>query len=264
MIIIHIGDVVGKLGRLALTRVLPELIDEHSPGFVVVNGENAAGGVGITEDTANVIFEAGADCITTGNHVFSQREAETLVDKDRRVLRPANYPPGTPGSGSVVLPALEAGVEVGVINLCGRVFMRELDCPFRRADEIVGWMREETRVIVVDMHAEATSEKQALAHHLDGRVSAVIGTHTHVQTADERVLPGGTAYLTDAGMTGGTAGIIGVEPEAVLRRFRTQMPARFEPPRSGPAVVAGLLVDVDPETGKAREVRRIRRELHAE
>ncbi|MGC9317300.1 MAG: TIGR00282 family metallophosphoesterase [Armatimonadota bacterium] len=261
MVIVHIGDVVGKLGRVAIAELLPELIEEHDPAVVIVNGENAAGGAGITESTANELFAAGADCLTTGNHVWAQREAETLVSKDRRVLRPANFPPGVPGSGVTVLPARNEDAKIGVINLCGRVFMRELDCPFRGADRILESLRERAAVVWVDFHAEATSEKGALARHLDGRVSAVIGTHTHVQTADERILPGGTAFITDVGMTGAVESIIGVEVEPVLKRFRTQMPVRFEPPRKGRAILCGVVAEVDPATGRAWTISRIRREI---
>jgi len=177
------------------------------------------------------------------------------------VLRPANYPPGAPGVGATVLPARTESLGVGVVCLCGRVSMRELDCPFRGADDILRWMRQETSVILVDFHAEATSEKQAIAHYLDGRVSAVLGTHTHVQTADERVLEHGTAYITDVGMCGATQSIIGVEREPVLSRFLTQMPSRFKPPRSGAAILCGVAVDVDPHSGRAWRIERIRRTL---
>jgi len=261
MVVLHIGDVVGRIGRRTLARVLPDLIEEHDPGFVIVNGENAAGGTGITGSTAEELFAEGADCITTGNHVWAQREAFELLDKDSRILRPANYPPGVPGRGAVVMPAREPGLQVGVINLCGRVFMRELDCPFRGADALLEWMHEQTPMVFVDFHAEATSEKGALGRYLDGRVTAVTGTHTHVQTADECVLPGGTAYITDVGMTGAIDSIIGVELEPVLRRFTTQVPARFDPPKSGPAMLCGVVMDVDPATGRAWSIERIRREV---
>lgn len=260
MVIIHVGDVVGKVGRMAVSELLPKLVAEHDPGLVVVNGENAAGGNGITAAIADTIFAAGADVITTGNHVWAQKEAEELVRRDSRVLRPANYPPGVPGHGADIYPSRTAGVQVGVINLEGRVFMRELDDPFRGADEILEWMRRETPVILVDFHAEATSEKIALSRHLDGRVSACIGTHTHVQTADERIFPGGTAHITDVGMTGASESIIGVEIEPVLRRFRTLMPTRFDPPRSGPGILCGVVVEVDPQTGRAWSIERIRLE----
>ncbi|MGM0493643.1 MAG: TIGR00282 family metallophosphoesterase [Armatimonadota bacterium] len=257
MVILHIGDVVGKLGRRCISEFLPELIVRHDAGLVVVNGENAAGGNGITTSIADDIFAAGADVITTGNHVWAQKEAEKLVEEDERVLRPANYPPGAPGSGAGIYPSRTEGAQVGVINLQGRIFMRELDDPFRAADEILDWMRQDTPVILVDFHAEATSEKIALSRHLDGRVSACVGTHTHVQTADERIFPGGTAHITDVGMTGATESIIGVGIEPVLERFRTQMPVRFEPPRTGPAILCGVVLEVDPQTGRTWSIERI-------
>lgn len=260
MVVLHVGDVVGRPGRNALRAILPELITEYDPALVIVNGENVAGGVGITAQTAEELFAAGADCITTGNHIWAQKEAAELVERDSRVLRPANYPPGAPGGGALVLPVRKGDLRVGVICLCGRVFMRELDCPFRAADGILSWMRQQTPVVIVDFHAEATSEKEALGRYLDGRVSAVIGTHTHVQTADERILPGGTAYLTDAGMTGAIDSIIGVAVEPVLQRFTTQIPARFDPPRGGPGVLCGVALEVDPATGRAWSITRIRRQ----
>lgn len=260
MVVLHIGDVVGRPGRNALVHLLPALIAEYDPALVIVNGENIAGGTGITATTAEELFAAGADCVTTGNHVWAQKGTGELLDRDSRILRPANYPPGAPGSGAVVLPVRKGDLRVGVICLLGRVFMRELDCPFRGADAILSWMREETPAVIVDFHAEATSEKVAMGRYLDGRVSAVIGTHTHVQTADECILPGGTAYLSDAGMTGAVDSIIGVEPEPVLRRFLTQIPSRFDPPKGGAALLCGVVLEVDPGTGRAWSIRRIRRE----
>ncbi len=265
MIILHVGDVMGRLGRNALSVLLPQLVSEYEADFVIVNGENAAGGAGITSNTAQEILAAGAGCITTGNHVWTQREALELLGKDHRILRPANYPEGAPGVGAGVFPTqFGESLEVGVLCLCGRVFMRELDCPFRRADEEIEWLRERTPLIVVDFHAEATSEKGAFARYVDGRVSAVIGTHTHVQTADERILARGTAFITDVGMTGATDSIIGVDPEPVLRRFVTQLPARFKPPKSGPAALCAVAVDLDPDTGLARSIERICRDMPAQ
>lgn len=260
MVVLHIGDVVGRPGRNALVHLLPALIAEHDPALVIVNGENIAGGTGITAATAEELFAAGADCVTTGNHVWAQKGTGELLERDSRILRPANYPPGAPGSGAVVLPVRKGDLRVGVICLLGRVFMRELDCPFRGADAILSWMREETPAVIIDFHAEATSEKVAMGRYLDGRVSAVIGTHTHVQTADECILPGGTAYLSDAGMTGAVDSIIGVEPEPVLRRFLTQIPSRFDPPKGGAALLCGVVLEVDPGTGRAWSIHRIRRE----
>lgn len=262
MVILHIGDVVGKIGRRTLARVLPELRDEHAPDFIIVNGENIAGGTGITPNTAEELLALGADCITTGNHVWSQKQALELLARERTILRPANYPPGVPGVGSGLFETRPtAAATIGVLNLCGRVFMHEMDCPFQVADAELRALTEHTRVVIVDFHAEATSEKQALARHLDGRVSAVLGTHTHVQTADECILPGGTAYITDVGMTGARESIIGVEPETVLRRFRLQMPQRFQPPERGPSFLCAVVVDVDQATGRARAITRIRRDL---
>jgi len=242
--------------------VLPDLIAEYQAEFVIVNGENAAGGAGITSRTARELFQAGADCLTTGNHVWTQREAYELVQQDCRVLRPANYPPGVAGAGSGVFTGRSNdAARIGVLSLCGRVFMRELDCPFRRADEEIPELRAQTPVVIVDFHAEATSEKGALARYLDGRVSAVVGTHTHVQTADERVLAGGTAFICDVGMTGAADAVIGVDPEPVLRRFVSQLPARFTPPESGPAMLCAVALEVDADTGRAAGIRRIRRDL---
>ncbi|HUS80574.1 MAG TPA: TIGR00282 family metallophosphoesterase [Armatimonadota bacterium] len=262
MVILHVGDVVGRPGRRAVSVVLPELVEEHAPDLIIINGENAAGGTGITASTAEELLNAGAACITTGNHVWAQRQAIKLLERDHDILRPANYPPGAPGVGSGLFESRHAsGVRVGVINLCGRVFMSELDDPFRSADAEIQSLSAHTNVIVLDFHAEATSEKQAMGRYLDGRVSAVIGTHTHVQTADEQVLPGGTAYITDVGMTGASEGIIGVETETVLRRFTTLMPQRFEPPDGGPSFLCAVVVDIDGNTGRARGISRIRRDL---
>ncbi len=262
MKVLHVGDVVGKLGRKAVRMVMPDLIDEHAPDLIIINGENAAGGTGISRSTAEELFATGAGCITTGNHVWAQREALTLLEEDRDILRPANYPPGAPGVGAGLFETRTGtGAQVGVINLSGRVFMHEMDCPFQVADIEVEALAEHTKIIIVDFHAEATSEKQALARYLDGRVSAVLGTHTHVQTADEQVLAEGTAFMADVGMTGARDSIIGVRPETVLPRFLTQMPQRFKPPDSGPSFFCGAVVDIDEETGKARGIVRIRRDI---
>ena len=262
MILMHIGDVVGRLGRAAVRTLMPELQQQYDPDFIIINGENSAGGTGITASTAEELLATGASCITTGNHVWAQKQALELLQTEHNILRPANYPPGVPGVGAGLFETRPTGdMCVGVMNLCGRVFMHELDCPFRVADAELEALRERTRVIVVDFHAEATSEKQAFARYLDGRVSAVIGTHTHVQTADECILPGGTAYITDVGMTGAADSIIGVEPESVMNRFRLQMPQRFEPPRTGPSFLCAVVLDVDEQTGRARSIERVRRDL---
>ncbi len=255
MRILFVGDVHGRPGRRILTARLPALRRLHGADLVIANGENAAGGSGINAAVAEELFAAGVDVITGGNHTWQIREAYELLDSDPRILRPANYPPGVPGRGSAVVTT-RSGRTAGVVNLMGRVFMGELDDPFRAARAEADRLRERTPVIVVDFHAEATSEKQALAWYLDGRVSAVVGTHTHVQTADERILPGGTAYITDVGMTGPRDGIIGMDRSRILERFLTQLPVRFEV-AGGPAQLNAVVVDVDEATGRAREILRV-------
>ncbi|MGB9887419.1 MAG: TIGR00282 family metallophosphoesterase [Moorellales bacterium] len=257
-----IGDIVGRPGRRALRRLLPGLLAEVGPDLVVANGENAAGGNGITRAVAAELFSAGVNVITTGNHVWDQKEALELLDEEARILRPANYPAGAPGQGWGVFRT-RSGQPVGVMNLSGRVFQSDLDCPFRLADALVEQMRERTPVILVDFHAEATSEKQAFAWYLDGRVSAVLGTHTHVQTNDARILPGGTAYITDLGMTGPRDSVLGVKREIVIRKFLSQMPVRFEV-ASGPVQMDGVVLEVDAETGKAQSIRAIKYFLEAD
>lgn len=246
MRILFVGDVVGRPGRQALKALLPGLKEDYAADVAVVNGENSAGGLGITPKTAGEMFEAGADVITTGNHVWDRKEAVQLLEEDPRVLRPANYPPGTPGHGSFVLDTPKGAL--GIINVSGRVFHEaNLDCPFRAsARELEGLRRKDVKTVLVDIHAEATSEKMALAYYLDGQVSAVVGTHTHVQTADQFVLPGGTAYLSDVGMTGPRDSIIGVRPQLVLKRFLEQMPVSF---RVGdhPSLLCLALLEVDGE-----------------
>jgi metallophosphoesterase (TIGR00282 family) len=256
--VLAIGDVFGEPGRRALAHFLPQLRAQHEVDCVVVNVENAAAGFGITPGLARGFLEGGADVLTSGNHVWDRKEILEYIVKENLLLRPANYPRGTPGVGSIVVKA--GGHRVGVLNLQGRVFMAPIDCPFATADAEVARLRAETPIIIVDMHAEATSEKQAMGWHLDGRVSAVVGTHSHVQTADERVLPGGTAYMTDLGLTGPIDSVIGVAKELAIQRFLTGMPNRFEPAR-GRALVQGAVVRIDPESGRAASIERIRREL---
>ena len=250
-----VGDVFGDSGRAAIARVLPRLRQEHAIDFCVVNVENAAGGFGVTPAMARLFLEQGADVMTSGNHIWDKKEIVEYITKENLLLRPANFPVGTPGVGHVTVKA--GPYRVAVLNLMGRVFMTPIDCPFRKADEIIPELRKDTPIILVDMHCEATSESQAMGWYLDGRVSAVVGTHRHVQTADERVLPGGTAYITDLGMTGPTEGVIGVDRDIILQRFVTQMPMRFEPAK-GPAALHGAIITVDPETGRASEIRRLR------
>lgn len=255
MRILFIGDVFGGAGRRVLRRHLPDLVREHEAEFVVANAENLAGGSGLAAEPVAELFRAGVHCLTGGNHTWDKREAQAILEKDPRVLRPANYPEPCPGSG-LFLGRSEAGFPVAVLSLMGRVFMPPVDEPFRAADELLGQVPEETRLIVVDIHAEATSEKTALAHYLDGRVTAVLGTHTHVQTADARVLPQGTAYLSDVGMTGPYESIIGMDSGPVLERFLTGRPARFKPAKGGAGLRAAL-VEADPATGRALSIERI-------
>lgn len=253
--ILLVGDVFGEPGRAALAKLLPRLRQEHHIDLAVVNVENAAGGFGVTPQLCRGFLGLGVDVMTSGNHIWDRKEIIPYIARENLLLRPANYPPGTPGVGHITVKA--GAWKVAVLNLMGRVFMGAIDCPFKRADEIVPELRKETPVVLVDMHAEATSESVAMGWYLDGRVSAVVGTHRHVQTADERILPGGTAYITDVGMTGPVDGIIGVERSQILHRFLTQMPVRFEPAK-GPVALCGAVVTVDPETGRASDIRRLR------
>lgn len=249
------GDVVGNPGRAACRAVVPRLRREESVDFVIVNGENLAGGSGITPDTSRDLFNAGVDVITSGDHVFRKKEAEALLRENHRILRPANYPAAVPGEGSTVVTT-KSGIKVGVLNLIGRVFLKTVDCPFERARQEVEKIGRETKIIFVDMHAEATSEKVALGWFLDGKVSAIFGTHTHIQTADERILPNGTGYITELGMCGPYYSVIGRKIENVLHMFLTQMPAKLDV-AEGDARFSGAIFDVDPETGKTLSVKRV-------
>jgi metallophosphoesterase (TIGR00282 family) len=253
--ILFIGDIVGKSGRQAVSRELHRLVDRHMVDMVVANGENAAGGFGLTEEVAGELFKLGVDLITSGNHIWDKRDALDYLKREERVIRPANYPDGTPGFGSALL-STAGGVKVAVLNLEGRVFMNNLDCPFRVADREIARLAKETPVIIVDFHAEATSEKVALGWHLDGRVSAVIGTHTHVQTADERILLAGTAYISDAGMTGAFDSVIGIRKEEAIQKFLTQLPVKFEVAKSN-ICLNGVVVEIDEQSGKAVGIERI-------
>ncbi|MDA8174368.1 MAG: TIGR00282 family metallophosphoesterase [Nitrospiraceae bacterium] len=255
MKILFIGDIVGRTGRSAVKALLPKIREKNKPDFVIANGENAAGGFGINEETARELFSLGIDVITGGNHIWDKKDIIPLITKQDRLLRPLNFPPGVPGRGSVVVP-LPGGISVAVLNLQGRVFMTPIDCPFRAAEEEIKRLKEQTSIIVVDFHAEATSEKVAMGWFLDGKATAVIGTHTHVQTADEKVLPGGTAYITDAGMTGPADSVIGVKKEQIIDKFLHQMPVRFELP-GPPAILCGLLIEADEKTGFASSAMRL-------
>jgi hypothetical protein len=258
------GDVVGRSGREALLAALPGLIGELGLDFVVVNGENAAHGFGITPDIAEAFFAAGADCVTTGNHAWDQRIVLGYVENEPRLLRPANYPPGTPGSGAAIYEA-RGGGRVMVANLMGRLFMDALDDPFQVIDRELANHRigpgtgGDLAAVLVDMHAEATSEKMAMGHYLDGRASFVVGTHTHVPTADAQILPGGTAYQSDAGMCGDFDSVIGMRKEVAVTRFHKRGPGERMTPAEGPATLCGSIVDVDPVSGLASAIRPFRR-----
>ncbi|HVQ76844.1 MAG TPA: TIGR00282 family metallophosphoesterase [Candidatus Binatia bacterium] len=253
--VLCVGDIFGEPGRRALAALLPRLRKQHDVDFTIVNIENAAAGAGVTPQIARDTLDLGVDVMTSGNHIWDKKEIIEYIGKENLLLRPANFPPGTPGVGSIVIKA--GPHRVGVLNVMGRVFMPNLDCPFRTADEEIARLRRDTPIVVVDFHCEATSESQAMGWYLDGRVSAVVGTHRHVQTADERLLPKGTAYITDLGMTGPTDSVIGVDPALALGRFLTQMPNRFEPAK-GPAALHGAVIRIDPETGRGLGIERVR------
>ncbi len=266
--LLFIGDVIGRPGRVAVRITLPELKKQYKPQLVIANGENLAGGLGITRETAEELFSCGVDILTTGNHVWDRKEILEYIDLNNRILRPANYPEGVPGKGHIVLHAqnesetlsrgTSAQYPVAVFNLSGRIFMDPLDDPFVTAKDIIQKLREEANMIILDFHAEATSEKIAMGWYLDGKVSAVIGTHTHVQTADEKILPNHTAYITDVGMTGPIDSVIGVKKDLIIQRFLTQMPVKFDVAK-GDVILAGVIVDIDPATGRAISIERLRK-----
>ena len=256
MRLLFLGDIVGRPGRDLVRRHVRALAAQQRADLVIANGENAAGGAGITRDNMLEILAAGVDVITTGNHVWDKRETLEFIGNEPRLIRPANYPAGTPGAGSYVATA-KNGDRVGVINVMGRVFLHAIDDPFRVAEREIAQVRGDgAQVLFVDMHAETTSEKIALSYYLDGMVTAVIGTHTHVQTADERILAGGTACLTDAGMTGPHDGVIGIEKDAIIARFTTGLPGRFETATGDPRL-NGVTITVDTSTGRATAIQRI-------
>jgi metallophosphoesterase (TIGR00282 family) len=253
--ILFVADVIGSPGRDVARALLPELRRRHDVSLVVCNGENAAGGFGLTRESAHALFAAGVDVLTGGNHLWDRKESLSYLSEEERLVRPANLPPNTPGRGWRVFPAAD-GTPVGIVNLLGRVFMKEADCPFRTADRAIEALRNQCRVILVDIHAETTAEKVALGWHLDGRVSAVIGTHTHVQTADETILPQGTAFLSDAGMTGGFDSVIGMDRQVAVRRFLTLLPERFTP-ATGDLRMNAVLLRVDRASGRALAIERL-------
>ena len=253
--LLFLGDVIGEPGRKAVIEMVPKLKQAWAIDFVIVNGENAAAGRGITGRINIDLLRAGVAVVTTGDHIWDQKEVISYIETEPRLLRPINYPAGTPGRGSIVLETSKG--RVGVINVQGRTFMQpSLENPFRFVDEEVRRLRAETRVIFVDMHAETTSEKIAMGRFLDGKVSAVAGTHTHVQTADDQIFPGGTAFICDAGMCGPTESVLGREIQPIIQRFMTSMPVNF-PVAKGEVKLHGIVVDVDPSTGKARSIRRV-------
>lgn len=259
MKILFIGDIVGSPGREAVKKLLPELKKEHSLDFVIANAENAAGGSGITPAVAQELFTLGINVLTSGDHIWKKREIFEIISKEERILRPVNFPQDVPGRGEGLFK-IKSGFKIGVVNVQGRVFMEALECPFRSIRQAQELLSKETKVIIVDVHAEATSEKVALGWYLDGLVSAVLGTHTHIQTADERILPQGSAYITDVGMTGPLDSVIGRRTEDVLQRFITSVPTRFEVAKEN-IQLQGVALDIDEETGKARSIIRIQRKV---
>jgi metallophosphoesterase (TIGR00282 family) len=257
MNILVIGDVVGNPGRTILRKALPLVFKKYDVDYCIANAENAAGGFGVTKEVCDELLDAGVDCLTSGNHIWDKREILGVVDLIPQLLRPLNYPPGQPGRGSYVGKGKRSKTPVATLNLSCRVFMQgAIDDPFKLGLAEVERLREETKVIVVDIHGEASSEKAAIGHFLDGKVAAVVGTHTHVPTCDHRLLPKGTAYLTDLGMTGPYDSVIGVEKDAIINRFLTGMPARFETAKGDPRFAAAV-IDADPETGRAKGIERM-------
>jgi 2',3'-cyclic-nucleotide 2'-phosphodiesterase len=254
--VLFIGDIFGEPGRRALAKAVPRLVAQRQIDIVIGNGENAAGGFGITPELAEELFDLGLAVITTGNHAWDKKEILDYFPREPRLLRPANYPDGVPGYGSVVVESA-SGEQLGVLQLMGRAYMPTLDCPFQVAKKEMAALKKRTAAVIVDMHAEATSEKMAMGHYLDGEAVAVVGTHTHVQTADDQILPKGTAYVTDIGMTGPLHSVIGVKKELAIEKFLTGMPRRFEV-ASGPSVFCAVLLELDARLGKALTIERVR------
>jgi len=251
MQILFIGDIVGRPGREAIRSLLPTIIKEYKPDLIIANAENASGGRGLTKEVAEELFSYGLDFLTMGNHVWDQKEIIKFIDDEQRLIRPANYPKGAPGRGYGIIN--RHGFKIGVINLSGRIFLTPLDNPFTMVIPLINTIALETPIIIVDFHAEATSEKVAMGWFLDGKVSAVVGTHTHIQTADARILEQGTAYITDVGMTGPRDSVLGIKKEIVINGFLTQMPTRFEV-ASGPRQLNAVILDIDEITGKSRNI----------
>lgn len=253
--VLFIADIVGKPGRQAVSDELHRLVDRYTIDVVIANGENAAGGFGITEEVARELYGCGIHLLTSGNHIWDKKESLDFVNREERLIRPANYPPGAPGQGSAIIRSA-SGIQIGVLNLEGRVFMNALDCPFRVAEKEIEKLKEITPVVIVDFHAEATSEKMALGAFLDGKASAVLGTHTHVQTADQRLLPGGTAYITDVGMTGSFDSVIGIRKELAVEKFLSQLPVRFEVAKKDIRMNC-VALEIDEYSGKALAIERL-------
>ena len=255
MKILFLGDVFGKIGRQAVKALLPKLRDQHGADVCFANCENSAGGAGVTPETVKELLDAGCAALTSGDHIWDQRDVMKIIDAEPRLVRPLNFPPNTPGRGSTVV-SIDGRFKIGLLNALGRTFMKPMDCPFRALEPEVAKLRQQTPILLVDFHAEATSDKNAMGWFLDGKVSAVFGTHTHVQTADERILPKGTAFITDLGFCGPRDSVIGVQIEPIIARYLTGMPKRYEP-ASGPCRVCGIVLDIDESSGKARSIERI-------
>ena len=258
--ILMVGDVVGEPGRRICQELLSHLRKEEELDYIIANGENIAGGSGLTKRTIDELFKGGVNVVTSGDHVFKQKEAHELLQNNNYLLRPANYPPMSPGNGSYIY-RVNPEVSIAVVNLLGRVFLNPIDCPFQRINELLEDLKQKVKIIIVDFHAEATSEKIALGWYLDGKVSAVLGTHTHVQTADETILPKGTAYITDVGMTGPFHSVLGRDVEAVIRRFVTQMPTRFKV-ATDDIRLSGVIIECDTDTGRALSIKRMQKKLY--
>ncbi len=257
MLILAIGDIIGRPGRQAVQQLVPTLRREYGLGLVIANGENTAGGFGLTPDTAAELLDASVDVLTSGNHIWAQKEIIPYLDGELPVIRPLNYPPGVPGRGYLV------NGQVMVVNLIGRTFIGDFDCPFRAMDQLLADLSPTPPIIIVDFHAEATSEKVAMGRYLDGRVSAVLGTHTHVGTVDSQILPKGTAYVTDIGMTGPTDSVIGDDTDSVIRRFLTQMPHRLSVGKGNKTTLNAIIVEVAEDSGRATSIERIQREVES-
>lgn len=262
MKVLFIGDIVGRPGRRAVRRLLPDMLASANVDLVIANCENAAAGFGVTRETIDELLESRIDILTSGNHIWDKKEVLGFIDEYPVLLRPANYPAQAPGRGSIIT-STKTGVPIGIVNLVGRIFMPPADCPFRTAEREIEYLKKQTKIIIIDFHAEATAEKIALGWFLDGRVSAIIGTHTHVQTADERILPHGTAYITDAGMTGPFDSVIGTRKEIVIERFLFLMPNKFDVAK-GDVRLQGVTIEIDEDTGQATSINRLSLNISAE